>query len=109
MQNPLRMLYAVNFDLSISALRTHYSKTCPKNAYREIERYMKANGFSHRQWSGYVSDKKLTMAEMVDFTIDIHREFPWLYDCEVKMDATVLTEVYDLKELMRIYLEEGNE
>ena len=49
------------------------------------------------------------MAEMVDFTIDIHREFPWLYDCEVKMDATVLTEVYDLKELMRIYLEEGNE
>lgn len=27
----------------------------------------------------------------------------------LRMDATVLTEVYDLKELMRIYLEEGNE
>ena len=105
----LRQRYAVNFDLSIAALRTHYSESCPKNAYLDIERYMKENGFSHRQWSGYISDKEMTMAEMIDFTINIHNEFPWLYDCEEKMDATVISDVYDLKELMHIYLEEKHQ
>lgn len=92
--------YAINFDLKISNLEKHYSKTNPKGAYKEIARYMAKNGFSHRQWSGYISDKTMTRTELVDFTKALHKQFPWLINCEENLDATVITSIFDIKQMI---------
>ena len=53
------MKKAINFDLDTKVLKEIYCKS--KNpleylkAYKEIKGFMKENGFSHRQWSGYIS------------------------------------------------------
>jgi virulence-associated protein VapD len=92
--------YAINFDLSIQQLQEHYNADQPKRAYREIARYMQKNGFSHRQWSGYISDNTMTKPELLQFTLEIHKQFPWLIHCEGSMDATVITDVFDIKQMI---------
>lgn len=92
--------YAINFDLSIQQLELYYSKTNPKGAYKKIARYMYTHGFSHRQWSGYISDKTMTKTELIDITLGIHKEFPWLINCEGSMDATVITSIFDIKQMI---------
>lgn len=100
MPKETKRLYAINFDLKIVNLERYYSKTNPKGAYKEIASYMKSNGFSHRQWSGYISDKTMTRTELVDFTEKIHKHFPWLIKCEEKLDATVITGIFDIKQMI---------
>ena len=92
--------YAINFDLSINALVKYYSSTNPKDAYRVIKNFMKDHGFSRRQYSGYVSDKPMSIIELQAFTEQLYTHFPWLNYCVEKMDATVVPRVYDLKAMM---------
>ena len=92
--------YAINFDLIIKQLEEYYSKSNPKGAYKKIAHYMYTHGFSHRQWSGYISDRTMTKTELIDFTLDIHKEFPWLINCEGSMDATVITSIFDIKQMI---------
>lgn len=92
--------YAINFDLKIQQLRQYYSETNPEGAYSKISRYMEKNGFFHRQWSGYISDKTMSKSELIDFTMKLHKEFPWLIKCEGSMDATVITSIFDLKQMI---------
>ena len=100
MRNEIRRRYAINFDLTIDQLEKHYSKTNPKGAYKKINSFMKSNGFKHRQWSGYISDNTLTKTELLDFTLRLHRQFPWLIKCENSMDATVITNIFDIKQMI---------
>lgn len=81
MPNEVKRRYAINFDLTIEQLKMYYSASNPKGAYAKIGRYMKKNGFSHRLWSGYISDHTLSKSELIDFTMRLHREFPWLLKC----------------------------
>ena len=30
----------------------------------------------------------------------IHQEFPWLIECEGSMDATVITNIFDIKQMI---------
>lgn len=92
--------YAINFDLKIAKLEEFYSKSNPKKAYKDIARYMYSHGFSHRQWSGYISDKTMTRAELVDFSEDIHKALPWLIKCEENLDATVVMGIFDIKQMI---------
>ena len=92
--------YAINFDLKISQLKEFYNREHPKRAYYEIKRYMLQHGFSHRQWSGYISDTAMSKSELIDFTMMLHKEFPWLIDCEGSMDATVITSIFDIKKMI---------
>lgn len=55
--------YAINFDLTIKQLEIYYSQTNPKGAYKKIAHYMYTHGFSHKQWSGYISDEPMTKTE----------------------------------------------
>ena len=96
----IKRRYAINFDLTIKQLELFYSKDHPKNAYKEIRTFMKNNGFSHRQWSGYISDKTMTKSELIDFVMAIHEKFPWLIKCEDSMDATVITSIFDIKQMI---------
>jgi virulence-associated protein VapD len=96
----IRRRYAINFDLSIKQLETFYDPKTPKKAYKEIRSYMLKHGFSHRQWSGYISNGTMTKSELIDFTTDLHQNFPWLINCEGSMDATVITDIFDIKQMI---------
>ena len=100
--------YAINFDLKIAGLEKYYSKRNPKGAYKEISRYMSAQGFTHRQWSGYISEKTMTRTELVDFTTALHKKFPWLINCEENLDATVITSIFDIKQMIIDAMEEDD-
>lgn len=90
---------AVNFDLSIDALKKYYSESNPKGAYKDIEKYMERNGFEHRQWSGYRSRKPLSNYELVYLFDKMYKKMPWLDSCAEHMDATTIDSVYDIKEM----------
>ena len=92
--------YAINFDLTIAQLRMYYDREHPKKAYYAIKRYMLKHGFSHRQWSGYISNGTMSRTDLVDFTTALHEEFPWLIKCEGNMDATVITDIFDIKQMI---------
>lgn len=92
--------YAINFDLSIQQLKQHYSEEHPKRAYSDLKRYMLSHGFEHRQYSGYVSLQTLSKPELLEFTMDLHTKFPWLIECEGSMDATVITDIFDIKQMI---------
>ena len=100
MPKEIKRRYAINFDLTIEQLKQFYSESNPKGAYGKISRYMKKNGFSHRQWSGYISDRTMSKSDLIDFTMKLHQEFPWLIECENSMDATVITSIFDIKQMI---------
>lgn len=70
-----RRRYAINFDLTIQQLRQFVDAEHLGKAYGQITRYMEKHGFSHRQWSGYISDKILTKPELLEFTMELHKSF----------------------------------
>lgn len=63
MPKEIKRRYAINFDLKIEQLREFYSASNPKGAYSKIRSYMQKHGFTHRQWSGYISDNTMTISE----------------------------------------------
>ena len=55
---------AINFDLDTKKLKNFYQRY--QQAYADLYKFFKENSFSHRQGSGYVSDEKLTSADIID-------------------------------------------
>lgn len=87
---------AINFDLSINALKEYYSEISPQNAYKEIERFMTKHGFEHRQGSGYESVKPIRMQDSISLFIEISEKLEWLHLCVERFDITNVTKVHDL-------------
>ena len=108
MPEEIKHRYAINFGLTIEQLRKFYSKTNPKGAYSKIKSYMKKHGFTHRQWSGYISDKVMTKSKLVDFTMELHQTFSWLINCDGSMDATVISEIFDIKQMILSVMADDN-
>ena len=109
MHKETKRRYAINFDLTIEQLERFYSATNPKGAYSKIRSYMKKNGFTHRQWSGYISDRTMTKSDLVDFIMELHQAFPWLIKCEGSMDATVITDIFDMKQMILDTMDESDD
>ena len=55
---------ALNFDLDTKELRKYY--TYYQQAYKDLYSFFKSKNFKHRQGSGYVSNTKLSSADIVD-------------------------------------------
>lgn len=92
---------AINFDLDTKALQKHYPK--PKQwrkAYNDIEKFMKKEGFVHRQGSGYISERKLSMERIASISIKIKQAYPWLSICVNRFDVTDIGEQHDLTHLI---------
>lgn len=87
---------AINFDLDTHALEEYYPKS-RRNAYLEIENFLKCNGFSHRQWPGYVSDIKMDSMDVSNLNDELWNKFPWLEQCANKFDVTDIGKSFDLK------------
>jgi virulence-associated protein VapD len=92
--------YAINFDLSVKLLEEFYSDTNPRKAYSEINDYMLSHGFVHRQWSGYISEGTMSRPQLLQLTMELHDFFPWLINCETSMDVTVITDIFDIKQMI---------
>ena len=108
MSKEIRHRYAINFDLTIE-LREFYSNANPKGAYSKIKNFMEKHGFTHRQWSWYISNKAMIKSELVDFTMELHQTFAWLINCEGSMDATVITDIFDIKQMILDVMADNND
>lgn len=94
-----KVIKAINFDLDTNALKEHYTKSTGKpynNAYYEIKSFMVKNGFEHRQWSGYVSNEKVTSLDISKLTREISHKFDWLHKCVTRFDVTDVKKQYDM-------------
>lgn len=84
----------ITFDLKQEALRQFFPKgesTSPihyKKAYTAIRRFMKRNGFDHRQYSVYISKEKLTTVDVVVLMSKLAEAMPWLFRCVTEIDVT---------------------
>ena len=89
-----------SFDLSIQFLNQHYPKVDINQSWSDIAKYMKSNGFSHRQYSGYLSLDKMNESQMVKAAMDMYKALPWLSSCAEKFDSTAIIEeqTFDLNE-----------
>ena len=92
---------AINFDLDTNNLRKYYNRY--QQAYSDLLRFFKKNGFSHRQGSGYVSEKKLTSADIIDLIDELRKTFKWSAVCIKKIDVTNIGMQYDLTELFTAF------
>ncbi len=52
------MRKAINFDIDTKKYEEYTGKKAP-TAYAEVKKFLKKNGFEHRQGSGYVSKNSL--------------------------------------------------
>lgn len=99
----------IAFDLCIASLKEYYPR--PQNskneqyynhAYDDICKFMKRNGFKHRQGSVYISANKITRAAVHGLLEAMVQEMPWLYKCVEKMDLTVIeSQEHDLTGYIR--------
>ena len=99
---------AINFDLDTKALKEYYPKS-RRNAYREIGKFLKDNGFSHRQWSGYISNIKMDFLEISKLNEKLWSKFPWLEQCANKFDVTDIGKSFDLKLMHQEQVNEDKE
>lgn len=90
---------ALNLDLDTNALKQHYPTTHFRQAYRDIHRFLEANGFEHRQWSGYRSVRAMSDAEITLTITRLNEQFPWLSQCVNRFDVTNIGRNYDLSAL----------
>ena len=89
---------AINFDLDTNKLKKYYPRY--QQAYSDLLRFFKANGFLHRQGSGYVSKEKMTSADIVDLIGAFQKKFAWSGTCVKKIDVTNVGAQYDLTALL---------
>lgn len=89
---------AINFDLDTVNLRHYYPRY--QQAYSDLLHFFKGKNFSHRQGSGYVSNQKLTTADIVDIIDEMRKTFKWSETCVKKIDVTNVGAQYDLTYLL---------
>ena len=98
----------ITFDLSQEALRKHYPRKETaqdpqffKRAYKDIRRFMDANGFDRRQYSVYVSRSELTALDVAVFTQRMAEQLPWLRLCVKEITAANIGARHSLLGLLR--------
>lgn len=97
MKREAKKYRAINFDLKLKLLREYYPKKNILNAYKDIKSFMIGNGFSHRQWSGYRSNEKLTDRQVRNLMLKMRYELSWIDKCSTKIDVTNIGKIYDIK------------
>ena len=90
---------AIHFDLDTNELKKIYKTNNPfvyLDAYKKIGKFLKSNGFTHRQWSGYISNREMSDVKISMIVHDLNNTFPWLKKCVRKFDVTNIGESFDL-------------
>jgi virulence-associated protein VapD len=81
-------LKAINFDLITLELYKVFGDGNTSPAYAKIKRFMLKHGFHHKQYSGYVSNSRMSYADTYDLINDMKLALPWLSKCMQKLDIT---------------------
>lgn len=63
---------------------------------RTVQKFLSNNGFEHRQWSGYISNKPLYEQEIQKLICKMNDYFPWLKHCINHLDVTDIGEQFDM-------------
>lgn len=87
---------AVNFDLNDNLLKQYYPSKSYKNAWRDIKKFLLKSNFVHRQYSGYVSNSGMSMAEAGNIIGKMARKWYWLNKSVMQFDVTNVGQEYSL-------------
>ena len=92
----LKYIKAINFDLDTAELRKFGMQS---KAYSILKREFKLAGYTHRQYSGYLSKEPLSSDDVIQQIYNIIQKYPWLTQCAKKIDATnIINDIkYDIK------------
>jgi len=74
-----------------------------RNAYSQIKGFLTKNGFSHKQWSGYISLRPMSYSEVYDIVFKMIDTHPWLPVCTNQFDATNVMAETDMLEAIKNY------
>lgn len=99
-----KRLIAINFDLDTKKLKDVYVSLTGKKynrAYYDIKSFMKKNGFSHRQGSGYISKEPMTEMTATLAVKKMGNLMPWLKECTKKIDLTIVGNQFDLTDVLK--------
>lgn len=91
---------AINFDLDTKALQQYYPSSNWRKAYDDIKEFLLANGFKHRQGSGYYSVQKIYKFELAAIIRDLSIQFKWLKQCTKQFDITNIGAQYSALKLI---------
>ena len=98
----------ISFDLSQDALKRYYphketgqDSQFFKRAYKDIRRFMEANGFERRQYSVYVSLQQRTSLDVALLAQRMGEALPWLRLCVKDITVTNIGARHGLLGLLR--------
>ena len=98
----------ISFDLSQDALKRYYPHKQTgqdsqffKRAYKDIRRFMEANGFERRQYSVYVSLQQRTSLDVALLAQRMGETLPWLRLCVKDITVTNIGARHSLLGLLR--------
>ena len=91
----LWMKKALNFDLNTKKYEEYTGKHAP-TAYYAIKKYLKRNGFVHRQGSGYISIDSLNDSKIFAIIHNMSFELEWLGYCVKQIDVTNIGKQHSL-------------
>lgn len=78
---------AINFDLDTKKYEIITQKSAP-TAYYELRQYLENIGFTHRQGSGYISNKNMTDGQISLIISEMASQIKWLKYCVKQFDVT---------------------
>lgn len=90
---------AFHFDLGEERLKTLYPSDSPagyKRAWAKIRAFMKKNGFTHAQYSGYESVRGMSYYEAYAVLENLQEKFPWFRSCAKAATLTEIGRRYDV-------------
>lgn len=91
---------ALYFDIHVQALKDFYPKKNYLGAYKDIKRYLLKHDFTHEQWSGYHSTKKMTDLEIFDLVQEMAVQMPWFSKCINHFAVTNIGTNYNLLDIL---------
>ena len=99
----------ITFDLGENKLKMHYPKPLftlnpryHKKAWGDIAKFMKKQGFEHRQYSVYASQKTMTSVELNILIRNMVKQMPWLNKCLNAIDVTDIGEQHSLMKAVEV-------
>lgn len=98
---PSKVFKAIYFDLDTHQLKEQYTGNNYRQAYDDLRNFFKQHHFSHRQGSGYISNTKLSTADIYDLIDDLCQQFSWFNLCVNKIDVTNIGSQHDLTTLLK--------
>ena len=89
------MRKAINFDIDTKKYEEYTEKKAP-TAYAEVKKFLKKNGFEHRQGSGYVSKNSLDDLRITAIITNMTLTLKWLRFCVKEIDVTNIGKQHSL-------------